>query len=373
MLNGNDPSVGKTSAIPRIIDLVYDRRIDIAGPQKIRVQRMGGPLTIDRGASRGQSLTQDLPTEDLWRTDIPALSSKDIVINLFQFKQIDQVRKYRVHFKAVLMSAQRDPTKVRIDNGDYPMNDTPTTKRPRGTRWCKTAIVLAIIAGIAMIIGLGGGVTGALGPMPAFGAFGIGLPLFVLAILTSLIGLALSKGTAGDASTRGTWAAFGIGVILMGTILSQAPSMGGPGIHDISTDVKNPPLFVAVVALRGASSNPAEYLDDGTAEQQLEAYPDIQTLIVERPTDQVFDAAEDAARALGWEIVAANRDSGRIEATDTTFWFGFKDDVVIRLTPRGSGTNVDIRSKSRVGRGDMGANAARIRRFLQNLSDVMGA
>jgi hypothetical protein len=98
-------------------------------------------------------------------------------------------------------------------------------------------------------------------------------------------------------------------------------------------------------------------------------YPDIQTLALEQPIDAVFDAAQKAASGQGWEIVAANRDTGSIEATATTFWFRFKDDVVIRLTPSGAGTSVDIRSKSRVGRGDMGANAARIRLFLQAMED----
>ena len=80
-----------------------------------------------------------------------------------------------------------------------------------------------------------------------------------------------------------------------------------------------------------------------------------------------------AAVELGWEIVAAEPDRGRIEATATTFWFRFKDDVVIRLTPRGYGTYVDVRSKSRIGGGDMGANANRIRRFLQRLTEDVGA
>ncbi|MDX1493477.1 MAG: DUF1499 domain-containing protein, partial [Longimicrobiales bacterium] len=74
-----------------------------------------------------------------------------------------------------------------------------------------------------------------------------------------------------------------------------------------------------------------------------------------------------AARAMGWEIIDADPDEGRIEATDRTFWFGFTDDVVIRLTPSGDRTIVDVRSKSRVGRSDVGTNARRIREYLERL------
>ena len=85
------------------------------------------------------------------------------------------------------------------------------------------------------------------------------------------------------------------------------------------------------------------------------------------PPRQAFDRALATARSLGWDIVASDPPAGRIEATDTTFWFGFKDDVVIRIRPQGSGARLDVRSKSRVGRSDVGANAARIRRFRQAL------
>jgi uncharacterized protein (DUF1499 family) len=75
----------------------------------------------------------------------------------------------------------------------------------------------------------------------------------------------------------------------------------------------------------------------------------------------------EVATALGWEIVAASEDDGRFEATDTTFWFGFKDDVVVRIRPEGDGSRIDLRSVSRVGVGDLGANAARIKRFVQRI------
>jgi uncharacterized protein (DUF1499 family) len=121
------------------------------------------------------------------------------------------------------------------------------------------------------------------------------------------------------------------------------------------------------VPLRAEAPNSLEYSQDA-ARQQRDAYPDIKPLILEVPAAQVFDRAVAAARESGWEIVASNADAGRIEATDTTTFFGFKDDIVVRLTPLESRTVVDVRSVSRVGRGDVGTNARRIREFLDRLS-----
>lgn len=137
-----------------------------------------------------------------------------------------------------------------------------------------------------------------------------------------------------------------------------------PFIHDITTDPDDPPRFVDVAPLRADAPNPVAYPGEETAAQQRAAYPDIQPLEVGLPSREAFDRALQTARDQGWEIVAAEPGEGRIEATATTFWFGFKDDVVIRITPSDSGSRLDVRSKSRVGRSDVGTNAARIRDFL---------
>ena len=84
---------------------------------------------------------------------------------------------------------------------------------------------------------------------------------------------------------------------------------------------------------------------------------------------EAFTRALAVAQDRGWEIVSADESTGRIEATDTTQWFGFKDDVVVRLTAWGTGTRVDVRSVSRVGRGDVGTNARRIEEYLDSLQD----
>lgn len=141
-----------------------------------------------------------------------------------------------------------------------------------------------------------------------------------------------------------------------------------PPIHDITTDTVNPPAFVAVLPLRAAAPNPPDYAGEEVATLQRQGYPDLRTLQLAAAPDVVFAAALQVVAASGWELVASVEAEGRIEAVARTRWFGFKDDVVIRIQPGEAGsTLVDLRSKSRVGRSDVGANAARIRGFLQAL------
>ncbi|MDZ7645432.1 MAG: DUF1499 domain-containing protein [Woeseiaceae bacterium] len=176
------------------------------------------------------------------------------------------------------------------------------------------------------------------------------------------------------ATRRGRRRTLGIAV-LIGVVTVWVPLDGYrtarslPYIHDITTDTRNPPAFVAVAPLRADAPNPAAYPGEETAAQQREAYPDIQPLDFPLSPDAVYEAALATARDRGWDIVAAEPGEGRIEATATTFWFGFKDDLVIRITPRADGSRLDIRSKSRVGRSDIGKNAARIREFTAALAE----
>lgn len=155
--------------------------------------------------------------------------------------------------------------------------------------------------------------------------------------------------------------------IFMGSLMNQGRSV--PPIHDITTDMDSPPAFVAVAPLRADAPNPVDY-DPAIAAQQREAYPDIQPLTVDAPAGDVFERALAAVEDRGWTLVEANPQEGRIEATATTGWFGFQDDVVIRIQPSGIGTRVDVRSKSRMGQSDLGANAARIRAFIQDLESA---
>jgi uncharacterized protein (DUF1499 family) len=184
------------------------------------------------------------------------------------------------------------------------------------------------------------------------------------AALVSLLGLALSHGRGRLIAAVG---------LLMGATAYFLPwswrrdARQYPGIHDITTDTRNPPVFVAVAPLRRDAPNPVEYMGDSVAVEQQKAYPDIRPLMMAMPVDSAFSLALTAARGMGWELVDQNRAEGRIEATATTPWMGFKDDVVIRVTSASGISRVDVRSKSRVGRGDVGANAKRVRQYLARL------
>lgn len=138
-----------------------------------------------------------------------------------------------------------------------------------------------------------------------------------------------------------------------------------PMIHNISTDTVNPPQFEELVALRGSDSNPHEYDADELAIAQQKAYPDVQTHYPDLSLRDAYRRAYDVATALGWELVAENPEAGVIEATETTTLWQFKDDIVIRVQEQGDRVAVDLHSVSRVGLSDLGANANRIRRFLQ--------
>jgi uncharacterized protein (DUF1499 family) len=167
---------------------------------------------------------------------------------------------------------------------------------------------------------------------------------------------------------------YGVHGLIIGALVFGVPAYkfiegrNLPPIHDITTDSGDPPRFVAVLPLRKDAPNSAEYGGAKLAALQQQGYPDLAPAILELPPRAAFDLALNVARASGWEIVAAAPEDNRIEATATTLLFGFRDDIVIRITPAGSGSRVDVRSVSRVGRSDLGTNATRIREFLRRLS-----
>jgi len=133
-----------------------------------------------------------------------------------------------------------------------------------------------------------------------------------------------------------------------------------PPINDISTDTDDPPIFWDM-------PNPSEYPGGRTAELQHAAHPDLATLSLSFPPERAFALALEIAQENGWEIVAEAPDEGRIEAVATSLLYDFKDEVVIRIEPVDGGCEVDLRSRSRLGRIDRGVNAARIRAFLADL------
>jgi uncharacterized protein (DUF1499 family) len=148
----------------------------------------------------------------------------------------------------------------------------------------------------------------------------------------------------------------------------QRTARSVPPINDITTDTENPPCLRRAGRRARGLSVPTTYPGAATAEQQKRGYPDLKPLELPEAPSAAFTRALDAAKAMGWEIAAADAASGRIEATAKTPWFGFRDDVVIRVAAAGTGSRIDVRSVSRVGRGDFGTNAKRIRAYLEKLA-----
>jgi uncharacterized protein (DUF1499 family) len=227
------------------------------------------------------------------------------------------------------------------------------------------------------VAGLAGASVLVAGPGYRFGGWDLGAAFTVLrwgaqlAAIAALLALAALVVSLARRSPRPAGlAALALIVALAAFVVPwrmQAQARRVPPIHDVTTDPEDPPAFVAVVVRRQGARNPVVYGGPPVAALQRRAFPDIRPLDLDAPPGRAFTAAEAAARALGWEIVAAIPGEGRLEATATTPWFGFKDDVVVRIRARGAGSRVDVRSLSRIGVGDLGVNAARVRAFMARM------
>jgi uncharacterized protein (DUF1499 family) len=190
----------------------------------------------------------------------------------------------------------------------------------------------------------------------------ISFPLFLLGGLLGLVGLVLSlialyttRPAKGRAGRRLAWGGLALsGAVLAGIAVAASSGSGAPPINGITTDPNDPPQF---------SSPDKSYPGEEFASQQRAAYPDLGPIAVSHPPDQTFATVKSAIEGFGWEIVTADASSGVIEATDTSRMFRFVDDIVVRIRADGTGSRVDMRSRSREGRGDLGVNAARIRRL----------
>jgi len=200
--------------------------------------------------------------------------------------------------------------------------------------------------------------------MPASGLAGLAAALISLATL----GLGWSRLGWPAAATAG------IGLVL-GALLVYVPWQYNrtrgtvPRIHDITTDTDNPPTFTAALPARAAEkANPVAYEGSEVAALQKAAYPDLAPATTALAPDEAFRRALAAAREMpGWTIVAADAATGRLEANETSRWFGFTDDIVIRVAADGAGSRIDMRSVSRQGRSDFGVNARRIRAYMAAL------
>jgi Uncharacterized protein conserved in bacteria len=240
---------------------------------------------------------------------------------------------------------------------------------PGGTMWLSRAALLLAIGSAATAILAG------FGSRTGWWHFRAGFQILTWAayggLSSAVLGLLGAFASLWRGPRRGAWPA--LIALFVGLLVVWIPwqmkrtAQQVPAIHDITTDTGNPPRFVAVLPLRKDAPNSADYGGPDIAAQQRAAYPDLQPVLLPVPIQKTFAQALQAAEAMGWDIVSTNAEEGRIEATDTTLWFGFKDDVVVRIQARGDESLVDVRSVSRVGKSDVGTNAQRIRGYLQKL------
>jgi uncharacterized protein (DUF1499 family) len=247
------------------------------------------------------------------------------------------------------------------------------------TRSHKRSSVLARLAWLALIVALGAAVfIGITGPgyrlglwdyrtgfaMIAPGAYA-GLGAAAFALLFALVAL-----------VRGPKRAFVVSVLalVIGAAAAGIPwsfqnaARSSPRANDITTDTDNPPQLSALLPLRTERGvNPPGYPGGDMAKVQHQAYPDIHPVHLAMAPAQAFAKALGVIKGMGLTVVYADATGGTIEAYQRTFWYGFTDDVVVRVKGDEGGSTVDIRSKARLGRGDFGVNAKRVRTFLAKL------
>ena len=253
------------------------------------------------------------------------------------------------------MNAQQSPSRARL-----------------GNRLVVIGLVVALASAAAMAFSGIGYRLGLYHFRVGFTILGWAFWFALAGAILSVAGLAVSGGRprrALIAALVGT----AVGVVAAYIPWSFKQTAGSlPYIHDISTDTANPPEFVAAAKLRKPDDHPVAYDGKEVADMQHKAYADLETLTTRAAPEKVFEAAKAAIAAMGMKLVDADPAQGRIEANQTSLLYGFTDDMVVRIATGTDGTKVDVRSKSRVGRSDLGQNAKRIRVFLQKLQANLG-
>ncbi len=238
--------------------------------------------------------------------------------------------------------------------------------------WARNLAVFSVVAVVVSIVIVR---FGFLEVKPALATFFGALACAVLSILTGL------------AAFVAIWqnGSRGMGRILLAFMISAVvlayPAYLGlqyrklPKIHDITTDPIDPPRFEALARLRGGDgANPAVYAGLYSAEQQRLAYPDVETVELEVPALRAYEVTLALVNKRKWRVVDERppqpRRDGRIEAIAQTPIMGFREDVSIRIKPDGEGSRVDIRSSSRYFESDLGSNAARVTKLIEDINSA---
>lgn len=231
------------------------------------------------------------------------------------------------------------------------------------------ARIVSLAAAALALIGLAGAKFGIVAPLTGFQVcIGGALLGGLLAVVLSLVGIVMTRGGRDPGGRQKAWTGLAIGLGLVLAVLAGASTGGdAPPINDITTDLANPPSFAPAEVVGDYAgrdmSYPPEFVEIVRA-----GYPELAPLVVQEPIEAAYARAIETAESLGWEISARNDPEHSFDAKDTSSLFRFVDDVTVRVVTEGSGARIDVRSKSRDGRGDLGANAKRIQRFLDAMS-----
>lgn len=238
---------------------------------------------------------------------------------------------------------------------------------------------LAVFAVVAVLVSIAIVRFGFLEMKPALATFLGGLAIAALSILFGLAGFAAiwQNGSRGMSRIL-------LAFLIDGAILAYPAYLGLqyrklPAIHDITTDPIDPPRFDALARLRtGDGANPAVYAGLYSAEQQRQFYPDIEPIELEISVDRAYAIALQLVNKRKWLVIDERapqppRRIGRIEAVARSPIMGFREDISIRVVPDGDDSRVDIRSASRYFESDLGSNAARVTKFIDDLNTAADA
>jgi uncharacterized protein (DUF1499 family) len=252
---------------------------------------------------------------------------------------------------------------------------------PRRSRLARAALILVAfaicVAAYSALLLRAGSVDATAG----FAAFVSGLALAAFGALLAIVALAVIWRTGVTGAGRSLLAIVLAAALLAGPAYVAGRSIGAPALNDVSTDLDDPPRFDRALRDRGPGDNPAPSPTIGAdqAARQRAGFPDIAPLRLALSPEEVANLAIGLVDERGWRVLGPTAfargggPTGRIEAVARTPLLGFEDDVSIRVRPDAEGARVDMRSASRIGRGDFGANAERIRSFLADLTAAANA
>ncbi len=237
----------------------------------------------------------------------------------------------------------------------------------------------AVFALALAAVSLGLTRTPGVGPASSLAVFGAAILLACVSLLLAIAGAAViwRDGRRGVGIVLG--AVCLAGLLLAGPAFLMVQALRLPLLNDVSTDLLEPPDFSrsgVALAARGGVGHGA--LPETTREAQRLAYPNVQPILIDIDADDAWQLVQKAVAARGWRVIEQAKPGGRagvghIEAVDRTLIMGFSDDVTVRLRPLAGQTRIDVRSASRIGRHDFGANARRIESFAQDLQVALDA